>query len=161
MSCGIRVVGRYLFDSGSGTAAWDVLLATSRHAVDNPAGESVTDHAIRPAEIVADRPARCGTDAVGTVSVPFPRRYITRWARGFRQAISHEQLHAAIAGHQALQQCCDDVARNAPTAFRLLLKMLAFSIKALYFVTFRVLRRVVTSQIAQAGATQTETAQKT
>jgi hypothetical protein len=39
--------------------------------------------------------------------------------------------------------------------------MLAFSIKALYFVTFRVLRRVVTSQIAQAGATQTETAEKT
>ena len=91
----------------------------------------------------------------------FPEDYITRWTRGFRQAISHEQLHAAIAGHQALQQCCDDVARNAPPAFRLLLKMLAFSIKALYFVTFRVLRRVVTSQIAQAGATQTETAQKT
>ena len=91
----------------------------------------------------------------------FPEDYITRWTRGFRQAISHEQLHAAIAGHQALQQCCDDVARNAPPAFRLLLKMLAFSIKALYFVTFRVLRRVVTSQIAQAGATQTETAEKT
>jgi cupin fold WbuC family metalloprotein len=91
----------------------------------------------------------------------FPEDYITRWTRGFRQAISHEQLHAAIAGHQALQQCCDDVARTAPPAFRLLLKMLAFSIKALYFVTFRVLRRVVTSQIAQAGATQIEAAQKT
>jgi cupin fold WbuC family metalloprotein len=77
----------------------------------------------------------------------FPADYVDRWAKGFQQSIAHEQLHLAIEGNQAFQQCRRSVAETASLPIRLLLNSLGFATRALYFVTFRVMRYVVSGQI--------------
>ncbi len=79
----------------------------------------------------------------------FPADYIDRWARGFQQSIAHEQLNLAIEGNQAFQSCRRSVAETASLPMRLLLNSLGFGMRALYFVTFRVMRFVVSSQISK------------
>ena len=70
----------------------------------------------------------------------FPADYVDRWAKGFQQSIAHEQLNQAIEGNQAFQTCRRSVAESG----------LGFGMRALYFVTFRVMRFVVSSQIRKA-----------
>lgn len=80
----------------------------------------------------------------------FPSDYVDHWKRGFEQAIAHEQLHQAIEGNQAFQLCRRAVAEQAKGPTRWLLGLLGFASRALYFVTFRVLRSVVQQQLTQA-----------
>ncbi len=80
----------------------------------------------------------------------FPADYVDRWAKGFQQSIAHEQLHLAIEGNQAFQSCRRSVAETATLPVRLLLQSLGFGMRVLYFVTFRVMRFVVSNQIRKA-----------
>jgi hypothetical protein len=80
----------------------------------------------------------------------FPADYVDRWAHGFQQSIAHEQLQLAIEGNQAFQSCRRSVAQSASLPIRLLLNSLGFGMRAMYFVTFRVMRFVVTGQIKKA-----------
>ena len=80
----------------------------------------------------------------------FPADYVERWANGFQQSIAHEQLNQAIEGNQAFQTCRRSVADSASLPIRLLLNSLGFGMRTLYFVTFRVMRFVVTRQIRKA-----------
>ena len=80
----------------------------------------------------------------------FPADYVDRWAKGFQQSIAHEQLNQAIEGNQAFQTCRRSVAESASLPIRLVINGLGFGMRALYFVTFRVMRFVVSSQIRKA-----------
>lgn len=77
----------------------------------------------------------------------FPPDYVKHWAAGFRQAIVHEQLSSLIEGNQEIQSECSAVARTANPLTRLVIQTLQFAMRALYFVMFRVLRSVVSSQL--------------
>jgi len=79
----------------------------------------------------------------------FPADYVEQWARRFQQSIVHEQLNGAIEGNQAVQVCLRSVAASAKGPIGWLLDGLGFGMRAIYFITFRVMRFVVARQIAQ------------
>jgi len=77
----------------------------------------------------------------------FPEDYVEHWVRGFRQAIAHEQLEPVIEANQVVQAGIRAVAEDATPPTRGLLELLRLAMRALYFVTFRVMRRVVTRRL--------------
>ena len=77
----------------------------------------------------------------------FPEDYVERWSREFLQCIVHEQLSPAIEGNQAFQQTCRSVATEASLPVRILLNGFGFGLRALYFVTFRLMRFTVTRKL--------------
>ena len=87
----------------------------------------------------------------------FPPDYVQHWVRGFQQSIAHQQLHRAIEGNQALQDCRRSVAKSANLPTRWLLEILGGGMRVMYFITFRVLRFVVAGQLAEAAAAEKST----
>lgn len=77
----------------------------------------------------------------------FPEDYVQHWVQGFRQAIAHEQLEPVIDANQTVQSGIRAIADDAKQPTRGLLELLRFAMRGLYFVTFRVMRRVVTQQL--------------
>ena len=77
----------------------------------------------------------------------FPADYVEGWSREFLQCIVHEQLSPAIEGNQAFQQTCRSVAAEASLPLRILLNGFGFGLRALYFVTFRLMRFAVTRKL--------------
>ncbi len=82
----------------------------------------------------------------------FPAKYVEQWAREYRQSIAHEQLSTIIEANQVLQAECRVVAESANWPTRTVLQLLQFAMRALYFVTFRVLRSVMAARLARRSA---------
>ncbi len=82
----------------------------------------------------------------------FPLDYVANWVRAYRRTIAHDELQAAIEGHQAVQACCQRVAASSNLPTRLLIEVLRWSMKATYSVTFQIMRYCTLRRLRRLAA---------
>jgi glycosyltransferase involved in cell wall biosynthesis len=82
----------------------------------------------------------------------FPADYVDDWARRFRMVVVRDQFASLIEANRVIQSTFQSVAEgtNAPT--RLVLGILRFAMRAVYFVTYRTLSFVLTSKLIRSAA---------